>query len=70
VRATSARVAPVQQRIACEAADVVTLTGHKDPGDCFLIATARVRRVPLITRDRIIQEIAEQQAGYLAVIGC
>lgn len=70
VRATGARIATVQQRIACEAASVVSLTGHKDPGDCFLIATARVRRVPLITRDAVILGIAADQYDYLQVVGC
>jgi PIN domain nuclease of toxin-antitoxin system len=70
VRATSARVIPIRQRISCEAATVVTDTGHKDPGDCFLIATARVRRMPIVTRDEIIRTIAAERAGYLGVIAC
>lgn len=61
---------PIQQRISCEAAKVVTDTGHKDPGDCFLIATARIRRVPIVTRDGIIRSIAAENAGYLDVIEC
>lgn len=70
VRATSARIIPIKQRISYEAARVVTETGHKDPGDCFLIATARVRRVPIVTRDEIIRTIAAERAGYLKVIVC
>jgi PIN domain nuclease of toxin-antitoxin system len=70
VRATSAKVIPIRQRISCEAAEVVAVTGHKDPGDCFLIATARVSRVPIVTRDRIIQAIAAERPGYLDVIAC
>lgn len=70
LRATAARIIPIRQRIACEAAAVVIQTGHRDPGDCFLIATARVRRVPLVTRDGIILDIAAENAGYLAVIEC
>ncbi|HYI40352.1 MAG TPA: type II toxin-antitoxin system VapC family toxin [Allosphingosinicella sp.] len=35
LRATSARLIPIKQRISLEAASVVTDTGHKDPGDCF-----------------------------------
>jgi PIN domain nuclease of toxin-antitoxin system len=41
VAVTGAKVVPIKQRIACEAAAVVADTGHKDPGDCYLIATAR-----------------------------
>ena len=70
VRATAARIIPIQQRISCEAAKVVTDTGHKDPGDCFLIATSRIRRIPIVTRDRIMRSIAAANAGYLDVIVC
>ena len=45
-------------------------TGLKDPGDCFLIATARVRRIPIVTRDGVMQTIAAEKAGYLDVIVC
>lgn len=58
VAATGTKIIPIKQRIACEAAAVVTDTGHKGPGDRYLIATARVRRVPIITRDTIIQGLA------------
>jgi PIN domain nuclease of toxin-antitoxin system len=70
VRAAAGRIVPIQQRIASEAANVVSLTGHKDPGDCFLIATAHARSVPLITRDGIIQAIAAEHDDYLSVIVC
>ena len=70
VRATSARIVPIKQRISSAAASVVTETGHKDPGDCFLIATARVRRMPVVTRDQIMQRIAAERPGYLDVLVC
>ncbi len=70
VRAATARIIAIKQRISWEAAKVVTETGHKDPGDCFLIATARVRRMPIVTRDQIIQAIAAERPGYLDVIVC
>jgi PIN domain nuclease of toxin-antitoxin system len=66
----AAKAIPIRQRIAVEASEVVHATGHKDPGDCFLIATARVRRVALITRDRTIAEIAVATPGYLEIIAC
>jgi PIN domain nuclease of toxin-antitoxin system len=68
VRAIGARLVPIQQKIAFEAAAVVATTGHRDPGDCFLIATARVRRIPIITRDGVILGLAAE--GYLDVIEC
>ncbi len=68
LRATSAKIIPIQQRIAVEAADVAVKTGHKDPGDVYLIATARVRKIPIVTRDAIICRLAND--GYLNVILC
>ncbi|TGQ12256.1 MULTISPECIES: type II toxin-antitoxin system VapC family toxin [unclassified Mesorhizobium] len=68
VAATGAKIVPIKQRIACEAAAVITDTGHKDPGDCYLIATARVRRVPIITRDALMFSLASPD--YLEVIVC
>ena len=70
VRATGARIVPIGARIALEAARVVTDTGHRDPGDCFLIATARVRRIPIVTRDAQMLAMAKGNAGYLATIKC
>ena len=67
---TEAKLVPIRQRISLEAARVVTHTGHKDPGDCFLIASARIKKVPLVTRDGIIREIAAAHAGYLDVVVC
>lgn len=68
VRATLAKLVPIGQRIALEAATVPVVKGHKDPGDCYLIATARVRKVPIITRDAKMREFAAD--GYLDVIVC
>ncbi|KQT58194.1 hypothetical protein ASG52_22355 [Methylobacterium sp. Leaf456] len=68
VRATSARIVPIRQTIAIEAAQVPVATGHRDPGDCFLIATARVRKVPIVTRDAILCRLAAEK--YLEVIVC
>lgn len=67
---TGARLVPIHQKIALEAAEVVARTGHKDPGDCFLIATARVRRLPIITRDRVMRDLAAADPTYLSVIEC
>lgn len=70
VRAIGAKVVPISRRIAIEAAEVAADTGHRDPGDCFLIATARVRTIPLMTRDGAIRELARERPDYLAVIAC
>lgn len=68
VAATGAKIIPIRQRIACEAAAVVVDTGHKDPGDCYLIATARVRKIPIVTRDAIMLGLASPD--YLEVVVC
>jgi PIN domain nuclease of toxin-antitoxin system len=67
VAALAARMAPIDAAIAVEAAEVVVATGHKDPGDCHLIATARVNKVPIVTRDRILLSV---DPAYLQVIPC
>jgi PIN domain nuclease of toxin-antitoxin system len=68
IRATEAKIIPIQQKIAIEAAEVPSATGHKDPGDCYLIGTARVRKIPIITRDRVMHRLAGRR--YLDVIAC
>jgi PIN domain nuclease of toxin-antitoxin system len=68
VQATTAKIIPIKQKIAIEAAAVVTATGHKDPGDCYLIATARVRKIPILTRDRVMRRLAA--SDYLELVWC
>ena len=70
VKATASKVIPITQKIACEAATVIDATGHKDPGDCYLIATARVKKVPIITRDGVMRDLSVLMPGYLNVILC
>jgi PIN domain nuclease of toxin-antitoxin system len=53
-----------------EAALVPAIYGSGDPGDCFLIATARVHNLSLVTRDDPIIELAQLNPGYLSVIPC
>jgi PIN domain nuclease of toxin-antitoxin system len=57
-------------RIAVEASNVSAIFGRGDPGDCFVIATARVRKVPIVTRDHHMQRLARAQPDYLRVISC
>jgi PIN domain nuclease of toxin-antitoxin system len=65
-----AKVTPIRQVIALEAAEVAMIYGRKDPGDCFLIATARVKRIPIITRDGAMRDLARDRPDYLTVIAC
>jgi PIN domain nuclease of toxin-antitoxin system len=70
LRAAGIKLAPLNQRIAIEAATVPAVFGHGDPGDCFIIATARVRKVPIVTRDRRMAMLAGKRPEYLQVIPC
>ncbi len=45
------RMLALTARVAAEAANVPAIYGSGDPGDCFLIATARIRNLSLVTRD-------------------
>jgi PIN domain nuclease of toxin-antitoxin system len=62
------KVVPIRYRIACEAAVVASVTGHKDPGDCYILATARIQKVPIISRDGKIKALSE--AGHVSLILC
>lgn len=65
---TEAKLLPINRTIAMEAAAVVGVSGHGDPGDCHLIATARVKRVPIISRDAVMVGLAAQ--GLLQIVEC
>jgi PIN domain nuclease of toxin-antitoxin system len=60
----------ISPQIALEAADVPRVYGSGDPGDCFLIATARIRHLSLVTRDTKIIALAKRERGYLDVTVC
>ena len=55
----------ISSRIALEAANVPSIYGSGDPGDCFLIATARIRKLTLVTRDYRIIKLANEERDYL-----
>lgn len=54
VAVTSSRIVPVGPAVALEAANMIATTAHKDPGDCYIMATARYKKVPVVSRDRIM----------------
>lgn len=70
IRVTAAKVIPIHQTVALEAAKVVMATGHKDPGDCYRIGAARVRRIPIVTRDGAMHGIAAADPTYLSIVAC
>jgi PIN domain nuclease of toxin-antitoxin system len=65
-----ARVPSIGKAIAIEASRVPAVYGSGDPGDCFLIATARFRGLSLVTRDERIGRLAREQPEYLQVVPC
>jgi PIN domain nuclease of toxin-antitoxin system len=68
VAVTSSKIVPIGPSIALKAANVIAVTGHKDPGDRYIMATARHKKVLIVTRDGIMRRIAA--TGYIDVIGC
>ena len=66
------RVRPlsISDSIALEAADVPAVYGYGDPGDCFLIASARLQNLALVTRDARMIELASRRPDYLTVVPC
>jgi PIN domain nuclease of toxin-antitoxin system len=69
-RLPGATLVPSGPAIALEAARVPAVYGRGDPGDCFISATARMKRVPVIPRDRATIELAEREPAYLAIVAC
>lgn len=69
-RSTGARLVPIGASIALEAARVPAVLGSGDPGDCFLIATARVKQLTIVTRDGPMTTLAEARPDYLQLIQC
>ena|ERR1700761_5060016 len=61
---------PISEAIGLAACALPLLYGYSDPGDCFLIATAHVHHLTLITRDQRILDFARQSPDYLSAIRC
>jgi PIN domain nuclease of toxin-antitoxin system len=56
--------------VGLEAARVPAIYGSGDPGDCYIIASARVGRHTVVTRDRRMRSLHARLPAYLATIGC
>ena len=69
-RLTGAKLAPFGHRISLEAARVPAIYGQSDPGDCFMIATARVRNFTIITSDGPMTALSVSDPSFLSVIRC
>lgn len=70
LRQTGAKLATITPAIAAEAAAVPAIYGRGDPGDCFMIATARIRGLQLVTRDDALLRLALAQPDYLRTLAC
>ncbi|WP_438752138.1 type II toxin-antitoxin system VapC family toxin [Pararhizobium sp. O133] len=68
ISVTSCKVVPIGPAIALEAAHMIAATNHKDPGDCYIMATARYKKVPIVSRDATMAQIAE--TGYIGIVAC
>lgn len=69
-RSTGARLASITPSVALEAAGVPSVYGSGDPGDCFIIATARARRFTVVSRDARMTDLANDRPDYLWLIQC
>jgi len=69
-KAIGARLALIGSKIALEASRVPAVIGQGDPGDCYIIATARVKDLTIVTRDRAMIDLATGSSGYIRAIGC
>jgi PIN domain nuclease of toxin-antitoxin system len=69
-RSIGARLLSIGQDIALEAARVPDVYGIGDPGDCYLIATARIKGLSIVTRDRRMARLAAARPDYLQIVAC
>jgi len=69
-RSIGARLVTIGHAIALEAARVPEIYGSGDPGDCFLIATTRVKTLTIVTRDGPMAALAAARPDYLDLIPC
>jgi PIN domain nuclease of toxin-antitoxin system len=69
-KSAGAKIVSIGPRIALEAARVPSACGQRDPGDCYIIATARVGKLTIMTRDRPISNLAAAQPDYIQVVRC
>ena len=70
LRLTGAKLVMITPAIAAATASVPAIYGRGDPGDCFLIATARMRRLSLVTRDGPLLQLARVRPDYMQSVEC
>lgn len=70
IASSGARVINISAAIAAEAARVVSAYHVSDPGDCHIIATARCRRLTVLTRDSAMLALARKNTTALGAFPC
>jgi PIN domain nuclease of toxin-antitoxin system len=67
---TGSKIARIGSQIALEAAKIPQVSGNGDPGDCFIIATARVNKLAVVTRDGKMQRLPASDPAFLSTVAC
>lgn len=65
-----ARLLVLSVKTGLEAARVPAVYGNGDPGDCYIIASARIGRHSVVTRDAKMHALSRAQPNYLTTIKC
>ena len=65
-----ARLLSLGLKIGLEAARVPAVYGNGDPGDCYIIASARVGGHSVVTRDNRMRALSRRLPNYLTVVRC
>lgn len=56
--------------VSLEAARVPEVYGSGDPGDCYIIASARIGGHAVVARDAQMRSLSRKLPGYLRVVVC
>jgi len=65
-----ARLIAPGMKVGLEAARVPPVYGNGDPGDCYIIASARVGGHSAVTRDNRMRALYRRLPAYLTVVTC
>lgn len=69
-RQIGARLITPGVTVGLEAARVPAVYGNGDPGDCYIIASARVGGHTIVTRDSQMRALHRRLPAYLTTIAC
>ena len=69
-RQMGARLISPGLQVGLEAARVPSVYGNGDPGDCYIIASARIGGHTVVTRDNRMRQLHRRDPLYLSVLAC